>query len=102
MVILKNWSVCQRGNEWMAPELRTNYLQGNVYGHPRFSDGDPVSTSSIENISNGDGCKIVKTRNTEYVLYKDDVSAEYELLYPGAYTRLSITKGDLNDQAQNN
>lgn len=91
MVILKNWSVCQRGNEWMAPELWTNYLHGNVYGHPRFEDGDPVSTSSIVDIKDGDGYKIVSTRNTDYVLRESEVDPEYESQYPGAYKRLSMT-----------
>ena len=45
---LKNWSVsggCDQN--FTAPELRKYYLQGNVYGHPDFKDGDPVITSRI-------------------------------------------------------
>lgn len=92
MPILKNWSVCCKGSEYLAPELWTNYLRGNVYGHPRFQDGDPISTSSIVDIKDGDGCKIVSTRHTEYQLYETDVSSEYESNYPGAYSRLAMRK----------
>jgi hypothetical protein len=92
MVVLKNWAVCMRGNEWLAPELWTSYLHGNVYGHSRFNDGDPVSTSSIVGVKDGDGCKIVSTKNTDYVLYEPDVSADYESQYPGAYSRLSLVQ----------
>jgi hypothetical protein len=90
MVVIKNWSVCAKGTEWMAPELWSSYLTGNVYGHSRFNDGNPVSTSSIVNIKNGDGCKIVSTKNTDYVLYESDVSPDYEAQYPNAYSRLSM------------
>jgi hypothetical protein len=90
MIVMKNWAVCTRDNEFVAPELWTNYLTGNVYGNTRFNDGDPVSTSSIVSIKDGDGCKIVSTRNTEYFLYESDVSLEYELKYPNAYSRLSM------------
>lgn len=90
MIVMKNWAVCTRGSEYMAPELWTNFLTGNVYGHSRFNDGDPVSTSSIVSIKDGDNCKIVSTRNTDYVLYEPDVSFEYELKYPDAYHRLSM------------
>jgi hypothetical protein len=90
MIVMKNWAVCTRGSEFMVPELWSNYLTGNVYGHPRFNDGDEVSTSSITEIEDGDGCKVVNTRNTEYILYESDVSPDYESKYPNAYNRLSM------------
>lgn len=90
-IIMKNWSVCTKGKPYMAPEIWTNYLYGNVYGHPRFKDGDLVSTSSIVDVKDGEGYKIVSTRNTDYILYESDVSSDYESKYPNAYSRLSMT-----------
>ena len=49
---LKNWSVTGGFSQnFTAPELRKYYLQGNVYGHPDFKDGDPVITSRIIKIN---------------------------------------------------
>jgi hypothetical protein len=73
---LENWSAttdCQ--NEFLAPELMSKRLHGNVYGHPRFMDGMPVNTSTLEEFD----CKnkLVKTRSgTEYEL--GTMSKEYQ------------------------
>ena len=49
---LKNWSVTSDVDErYVAPEMMHYQLQGNVYGHPRFNDGDPVTTSRIIEIN---------------------------------------------------
>lgn len=41
-------------------------LHGNVYGHPRFHDGDEVTTSEVVELLEDIG--VAKTRNTVYVL----------------------------------
>jgi hypothetical protein len=91
MVIMKNWYITV-DNPFVAPECQIPLLSGNVYGHSRFKDGSGVTTSDIKDVINCGEYKIVKTRNTEYVVYPNDVSEEYEKTYPNAYERLSIIK----------
>jgi len=46
--ILKQWSVTiYPGDEWLAPECRTQHLHGFVYGHPSYVDGHEITTSKI-------------------------------------------------------
>ncbi len=50
MTILKNWSiVASSDNPYLAPELRSICLQGEVYGHPdtRYPDGKNIVTSKV-------------------------------------------------------
>ena len=50
MATLKNWSiVADPNNPYMAPELKTIYLQGEVYDHPnsRHHDGKRIITSKV-------------------------------------------------------
>ena len=90
MIILKNW--CVGGDNWMAPECRTYRLHGNVYGHSRFDDGSPVTTSRIVAIKDkGDHKEVSTGSGSVYMLYKDDVDPDYEKEYPNAYERLSMT-----------
>lgn len=90
-VILKSWAVWSTVDKYTAPELRTQVLVGNVYGHPRFADGTEVHTSSIREIVPHDNYKIVRTKNTEYHLYREDVDPCYLEFFPDAYERLSMT-----------
>lgn len=72
MIRLENWSVIVRAKDsYQAPELWSTTLYGNAYGHPKFNDGDIVSTSSIMEV-NG---RIIKTYNSVYELGK--VSEDY-------------------------
>ena len=70
-VILKNWSV--RGyniTPYTAPECQEFCLHGEAYGHPRFADGEVITTSPIRaTIKN-----LVETNNTVYELGEADVS----------------------------
>lgn len=74
VVNIENWSIQEKDNNpFMAPELRSKMLCGNVYNHPRIEDGKYVHTSSIQNsadldLTNG----TVKTMNTTYQLGKID------------------------------
>lgn len=92
MIRLKNWSIYMDDCVgWRAPELFTYHLQGNAYGHPRFEDGDPVSTSSIVEINDRGDYKEATTRSgSVYGLYKEDVDPECEIEYPNYYERLKL------------
>jgi len=51
MITLHNWSTgYSSDNPYAAPEQNPTCLKGNVYGHPRFNDGDCVTTTAIEKI----------------------------------------------------
>lgn len=96
MIRLKNWLITTNQNGFIPPELVENYLHGNVYGHPKFNDGDPINTSPIRGISDCGEYKIVKTKNTEYTVYPEDVSPEYEEKFPDAFNRLSVNIVSVN------
>jgi len=49
VVLLECWSVVEDDDGYMAPELRTKYLRGRVYGHRDKEDGTHVTTSRIVN-----------------------------------------------------
>ena len=88
--IMKNWSVTQDNfDPYTAPELIKYKLQGNVYGHPRFEDGTFVVTSSIQAVMNCGTHKNIKTRNTDYKIYPDDVDPEYEKVYGNAFEKIT-------------
>lgn len=92
-MILKNWSVVTR-DPFQAPEL-SQCLQGAVYGHPRFEDGSPITTSRIMKIVDEGEYKAVTTRSgSVYRLYKEDVDSEAERQFPGYYERLKIKEAD--------
>ena len=80
---LENWSVVGNSDPYAAPELASNYLSGNVYGHPSFTDGDPVTTPPIVSVTDG----VVHTASgSEYRL--GDIDPDYELAYPNARLEL--------------
>jgi hypothetical protein len=55
---LENWSAGKDMNDpYQAPETLSLKLQGNVYNHPNFRDGDRVCTSSVVEVS----ARIVQT-----------------------------------------
>lgn len=92
MVRLKNWSVfASNDNGFMPPELISLHLQGNVYGHPRFNDGDPVNTSRIVDLKNcGDHKEVITRSGSVYCLYPEDVDPRAEEQYPNYYERLCV------------
>lgn len=93
MIILKNWSVFSNNNDgFKPPELSSFRLQGNVYGHPRFDDGDPVNTSRIVEITDkGTHKEVVTYSGSVYMLYKENVDPKCEEQFPNYYERLSLT-----------
>ena len=46
--------------------IKCDCAYGYVYGHPRFEDGTPVTTSSIVSFEEKDDVIIIETRNTIY------------------------------------
>jgi hypothetical protein len=81
---LESWSmIAALADPYKAPEQATMRLAGLVYGHPRFADGDQVTTSSIES---REGEIVITASGTRYEL--GAVLAEYERLYPNARARL--------------
>jgi len=80
-VLIKNWAL-----------INPNRLNGKVYNHTNFADGDVVNTSSVINIIDCDTYKILETHNTNYKVFAEDVNEDYEKCYPNAYNRLNLTQ----------
>lgn len=92
MIRLKNWSIFLEDNKYLAPELRSYRLQGNVYGHPKFNDGDPIYTSKIVKITDkGTHKEVITQSDSVYELYKEDVDPNCEKQFPDYYERLHLT-----------
>jgi len=71
MIEIENWSIVESAttadNAYLAPERRLYCLNGNVYGHPNFEDGESINTSSLEVLEVNN--KYAKTRSgNEYQL----------------------------------
>ena len=81
---LENWSICTpKVNPFTAPELIPQCLQGNVYGHPRFRDGEFVISSRIVGIKEN---LILTYSGSTYELGEPD--PDYEDEYPDAKSRV--------------
>ncbi len=64
-VRIENWElVAAPENPYQAPEIWPLRLQGEVYGHDRFEDGESITTSRIVHAEG----KFVRTNNNEYIL----------------------------------
>lgn len=88
-MILKNWGVVTHHNPFL--EYTHCYLQGHVYGHPRFDDGTDVTTSRIVEINDkGDYKEVITISGSVYDLHRENVSPEYEEQSPNAYERLKM------------
>lgn len=92
MIRIKNWSVfSMNDNGFTAPELISFHLQGDVYGHPRFDDGVPISTSRITDLKDcGDHKEAITKSGSVYCLYPEDVDPMAEKQFPNYYERLRI------------
>jgi hypothetical protein len=44
---IQNWAMVFSGNDYTAPEVQTQIIQGDVYGNPNFPDGTFIHTSII-------------------------------------------------------
>jgi hypothetical protein len=65
-------------------------LSGNVYGHPRFADGDFVCTSQVQSIlKDAPDVFILETRNTNYLIEPAPTDDQREL-----FVHLPITEDE--------
>ena len=71
-VHLDDWAIVGEANPYQAPECRVMQLTGKVYNHPRFSNGEVVTTSRVVSSSG----TTVETYNTTYDLGR--MSEEYK------------------------
>lgn len=80
---IEQWSIgsgCQ--DLYTPPEVREKVLQGKVYGHPRFENGQDVVTTGIVGVRGG----LILTRSgSEYEL--GEPHPDYEAAYPNARAR---------------
>jgi hypothetical protein len=62
---LENWGVVRDNYDpYRAPELRTVHLGGNVFGNPKFEDGERIYTSRLTEIQcNENGTFIATTQS---------------------------------------
>jgi len=67
-------------------------LHGNVFGHPRFADGHPVTTSRIVGKNSDD--TVVTYSGNVYEL--GEVDPAYEEMFPNARDRVIGTLDILN------
>lgn len=81
---IEAWSVVwSESDPYSPPEMKTQHLSGNVYGHNRFYDGTGITTTAIVAVSGG---RVVTRSGSEYEL--GDPEPEYEAAYPNAKQRL--------------
>lgn len=82
---IENWAVVESiVNPYAAPEMRALSLQGQVFGHPRFNDGQYITTSSIDKKNDRD--EVVTISGSSYELGRVDPS--YEEKFPNARNKL--------------
>jgi len=61
---IEDWAIVGEANPYQAPELREMRITGKVYNHPRFDDGEVVTTSPVL----ASAGNTVETQNTTYDL----------------------------------
>lgn len=83
---IERWSIGVL-DPYTPPELQAKSLSGEVYGHPRFDDGDKITTSAIVGVRDG---RIVTRSVSEYEL--GEPHPEYEAAYPNAKQRALLCR----------
>jgi hypothetical protein len=83
-ILLENWGIVYPPDvtPYTPPELITPHLVGNAMNHPRFPEGDDITTSAIIGKRQGS----VVTKNSVYVL--GTPAKDYEAQFPNAEKRL--------------
>lgn len=84
-VRLENWAVVLPPglNPYSAPEQITQHLSGDAYGHGRFPDGHPITSTRIV----GKRGAMVATRSGSHYLLGTP-AADYLAVFPDAEARL--------------
>ena len=76
---IENWAFVYVGNDpYQAPEVSGQKVQGEIYNHGGYSDGEKITTSNVINKGRG----YVQTQNSSYELGK--ANPEYLKAYPEA------------------
>ena len=73
-ITIENWCLVEnpRDHPYLAPELRTQCLRGQVYNHPgRHHDGKMVITSALREVKM-DGKEAITGSGNHYVLGEPD------------------------------
>lgn len=92
MVRIEDWAFVYRPNNFLdLPELRGHRINGRVYGHPRFDDGEYVTTSPVMGIDSDEN--VVTYSGTRYQL--GVVREEYEYEHPNARERFMKSAREL-------
>ena len=81
-VRIENWAMVGL-YPYAPPEQQVFCLEGELYGHPRVTDGHRTTTTEIVGV---DGEVILTNSGSRYVLGEPD--PPYEAMYPGAKERL--------------
>jgi hypothetical protein len=83
---LEQWAfVSLPRSGYKAPEQMTFTFTGIVYGHPRFGDGDPVTTSGFVEYDPDEGVFITHS-GSRYTLGQPH--PDYEARFPNARERV--------------
>jgi hypothetical protein len=85
---LENWCVTPlEMSPYTPPECQAHGLHGTVYGHPRFFDGDEITTTECASLrTEGDNVIVITRSGSEYLL--GQVDPGYEKAYPNARERV--------------
>lgn len=88
---IKDWSIYElplNNFDYVAPECRHTCIHGAVYGNPKFADGKYVNTSTIQRFIYEQGIIIAETKNSKYILRKENINREYENQFGNVWGKL--------------
>ena len=88
---IKNWCIVNSSGideMYRAPECRSNFLYGEVYGHPKFEDGMKIATSAIKRFIHEQDVIIVETKNSKYIIRKETIDEQYETIYKNVWEKM--------------
>jgi hypothetical protein len=83
---IENWYLIYTDNNgFIAPELKSVSVCGDIFDSEKFSDGEFIRTSTIVKF-NSDNFSVMTLSGSEYLLGK--VDPQYEKIYPNAIERI--------------
>lgn len=90
--IIKDWAFIKNDPRpqdfYCAPGLVLSRLSGAVFGHSEIEDGTYIATSIILRVIEEGDIAIVETKHSKYMIYKKDVSKEYEKEIRNVWSKL--------------
>lgn len=78
--LLKDWS-CSHYFGYLV-------MHGTCYNNPKFEDGTYINTSNVLYIAKHEDHLEIKTRNSIYCAYPEDIDKDFLELYPDIYEEL--------------